>query len=304
MKHVAYRFIVTVLMLIICFVSCDKHEYIPRQPELLLGKGAPEPGRGAPGDFYLDTENHTFYGPKGEKDWGEPVRLVGATGPEGTPGSTIINGTGVPDASDGRDGDYYLDKERTLLYGPKTAGSWGDPVSLKGPAGNNGTNGNTILSGPSAPLNTQGAIGDFYLNTTTLEFYGPKTATGWGTPINVPAPGTDCGLVLPSVSFKASSTQISSDNEAILASVANSLRIADAGCKLVVTGGYCGDGPANRQLSWKRVNAVISYLVQEQGISGDRFIFQYNQQGGDCGIVDFQNAAPAAPGAGVIPPMP
>ncbi|MBZ4189859.1 OmpA family protein [Niabella beijingensis] len=303
MKYIVHRFAVTALMLIICCSSCDKHQYIPHQPELLLGSGAPGPGRGAPGDFYLDTENQDLYGPKGEKDWGEPVSLIGATGPKGTPGSVIINGTGVPGASDGRDGDYYLDKEQALLYGPKTAGGWGEPVSLKGPAGSNGTNGNTILSGPSAPLSTQGVIGDFYLNTTTLEFYGPKTAAGWGTPINVPNPGSGCDLVLPAVSFKASSTQISSDNEAILASVANTLR-TNTGCKVVVKGGYCGDNQQNLQLSWRRVNAVISYLVQEQGISGDRFIFKYNQPGSDCGIVELQSGAPGEPGGGVIPPMP
>ncbi|WP_018630645.1 OmpA family protein [Niabella aurantiaca] len=267
------------------------------------GTGVPEVTLGKAGDFYFDTEAKDMYGPKRGRDWGNPVSLVGATGPQGEPGSRIIHGSGMPDAATGREGDYYLDQVQALLYGPKTNGNWGDPVGLKGPAGNNGANGNTILNGPQAPVNSQGTVGDFYLNTTTLELYGPRTTAGWGDPINIAAPNPVCNLVLPSVSFKGSSTQISSDNEAILAAVGNTLRNSPA-CKVRVTGGYCGDTQESRLLSWRRVNAVISYLVQQEGISADRFIFKYNQPGGSCGIVDLQSAAPGEAGAGIIPPMP
>ena len=34
-----------------------------------------------------------------------------------------------------------------------------------------------------------------------------------------------------------------------------------------------------QQLSWDRVNTVISYLVEKQGISEDRFIFSYGEEG-------------------------
>lgn len=55
------------------------------------------------------------------------------------------------------------------------------PVGPAGPAGTNGTNGSVIYSGTTVPGSTTGAVGDFYLNTATSLFYGPKTSSGWGT---------------------------------------------------------------------------------------------------------------------------
>lgn len=50
--------------------------------------------------------------------------------------------------------------------------------------GGTGTNGNTILSGSTVPLPSIGAIGDFYLDTSTTTLYGPKSSASW------PANGT------------------------------------------------------------------------------------------------------------------
>ena len=55
------------------------------------------------------------------------------------------------------------------------------PAGPQGPQGISGSNGNTILSGTTAPLSTQGNNGDYYLNTTTNILYGPKTSSGWGS---------------------------------------------------------------------------------------------------------------------------
>ena len=44
-------------------------------------------------------------------------------------------------------------------------------ISTPGPQG---PRGRTILSGSSAPANNLGLTGDFYFNSTTSEFYGPK----------------------------------------------------------------------------------------------------------------------------------
>jgi hypothetical protein len=55
------------------------------------------------------------------------------------------------------------------------------PAGPQGPQGISGSNGNTILSGSTAPLSTQGNNGDYYLNTTTNILYGPKTSSGWGS---------------------------------------------------------------------------------------------------------------------------
>jgi hypothetical protein len=44
-------------------------------------------------------------------------------------------------------------------------------ISTPGPQG---PRGRTILNGTSAPANNLGLTGDFYFNSTTSEFYGPK----------------------------------------------------------------------------------------------------------------------------------
>jgi len=44
-------------------------------------------------------------------------------------------------------------------------------ISTPGPQG---PRGRTILSGTAAPANNLGLAGDFYFNSTTSEFYGPK----------------------------------------------------------------------------------------------------------------------------------
>jgi hypothetical protein len=51
--------------------------------------------------------------------------------------------------------------------------------------GTNGKNGTTILSGTTAPTLSIGEIGDYYLNKSTYDLYGPKTSNSWGTPINL-----------------------------------------------------------------------------------------------------------------------
>ena len=45
--------------------------------------------------------------------------------------------------------------------------------------------GNTILSGTETPTATLGNVGDYYLRLPVYDFYGPKTAEGWGNPVNL-----------------------------------------------------------------------------------------------------------------------
>ena len=60
-------------------------------------------------------------------------------------------------------------------------------------------------------------------------------------------------------------------------------------CKVVVVG-YCNSTKQEQQLSWDRVNAVINYLVEKEGISSDRFIFRYGQGEGAENTVDLKDA--------------
>ena len=144
-----------------------------------------------------------------------PAGATGATGPvgpAGADGSQIYSGSGAPAATIGATGDYYLDVSTGNLYGPKTATGWGTPLDLKGAAGangatgatgatgakgatgangsngTNGTNGSQIYSGTTAPASTLGVTGDYYLDKATFMLYGPKTASGWGTPVLLQGP--------------------------------------------------------------------------------------------------------------------
>jgi outer membrane protein OmpA-like peptidoglycan-associated protein len=98
----------------------------------------------------------------------------------------------------------------------------------------------------------------------------------------------NCGIGdLPSVTFKAKSITLSNDAKALLASAATAIR-NNPNCKIAVIG-YCSSSKSEQQLSWDRVNSVINYLVDKEGINGDRFIFKYGEMGGDCNTVDLRD---------------
>lgn len=108
---------------------------------------------------------------------------------------------------------------------------------------------------------------------------------------------------LPSVAFKAGAYKLSDDLKPVLASVASRVR-NNPGCNVVVVG-YCAGDKREQQLSWDRVNGIITYMVEKEGISRDRFIFNYGQQGGDCNTVDLRAAADGETGPNrVDPPHP
>ncbi|TJZ63198.1 hypothetical protein FAZ15_02585 [Sphingobacterium olei] len=152
------------------------------------GTAMPATSVGAVGDFYFQTGTANFYGPKTGSGWGTPVNLKGAAGSKGENGSIIISGAAVPTTSVGAIGDYYFRALTGDFYGPKTNAGWGTPTSLKGATGATGTAGATVLSGTATPTLTLGRTGDFYVNISNADFYGPKTTTGWGTPLNLRGP--------------------------------------------------------------------------------------------------------------------
>ncbi|MFB7312998.1 SGNH/GDSL hydrolase family protein [Streptomyces sp. NPDC056192] len=45
-------------------------------------------------------------------------------GPAGAAGNTILSGHGTPSSGTGRDGDYWMDLDAWILYGPKASGAW------------------------------------------------------------------------------------------------------------------------------------------------------------------------------------
>ncbi|HYM94067.1 MAG TPA: OmpA family protein, partial [Chitinophagaceae bacterium] len=104
---------------------------------------------------------------------------------------------------------------------------------------------------------------------------------------------------LPSVAFKTNSNVLSNDAKAVLATVGSKMR-NNPECKVAVVG-YCSSSKKEQQLSWDHVNAVITYLVEKEGINADRFIFNYGQEGGDCNTVDLRPAAEGEEGPNTVP---
>lgn len=104
-----------------------------------------------------------------------PTGLTGPQGPAGTNGvngvngNTVLNGTVDPTATQGVDGDFYLNTETNTLFGPKASGVWPTAgtsligptgaTGATGPAGPTGPTGLTGATGPAGPTGPTGATG-------------------------------------------------------------------------------------------------------------------------------------------------
>ena len=97
---------------------------------------------------------------------------------------------------------------------------------------------------------------------------------------------------LPSIQFASGSASLTNNHRSILNTAASQIK-TDPNCKIRVTGHAAAD-KRSQQLSWDRVNAVIRYLVENQGISQDRFIFTYGEQG-DANTVDLTGTTEEGP---------
>ena len=108
-----------------------------------LVKCAPGVGRGPQGDQGATGAQ----GPQGDQGATGAQGSSGAQGPQGDTGApgpagrTLLSGTGAPQATDGGDGDYWLDTTTQTLFGPKTEGIWPAGVPLVGPQGGTGAQG-------------------------------------------------------------------------------------------------------------------------------------------------------------------
>ncbi len=112
------------------------------------------------------------------------------------------------------------------------------------------------------------------------------------------APQCSMGSV-PSISFAKGSAKLSKQAEGLLAAAADRLKNNPA-CKLFVTG-YAEASKASQQLSWDRVNAIITYLSEKQGISSERLINKYGQGDGDVNVVDLSASGETVSGPNTVP---
>jgi hypothetical protein len=121
----------------------------------------------------------------------------GTNGTDGTDGNTVLYGTVNPGAGIGVDGNFYINTSTWTIFGPKTGGSWPAGTSIIGPQGdpgNDGTNGNSFLSGSGVPSNGLGNDGDFYIDLSAVSLYGPKQSGLWPTGIPLVGPTGPIGL--------------------------------------------------------------------------------------------------------------
>lgn len=153
----------------------------PAGTRLIAGVGAPSAGTGNDGDWYLDVGVWDLWGPKAAGAWPGTA----AVNLKGADGATILSGTRDPLASDGRDGDYWINETALTWWGPKTSGAWPGTANAE----LRGTDGTTILSGARDPLSSDGKDGDYWSNTAAHTFWGPKAAGAW--------PGAGLDLVGP-----------------------------------------------------------------------------------------------------------
>lgn len=188
---------------------------------VLNGTIDPTGGIGVNGDFYINTTSDAIFGPKTAGSWGSGTSLIGptgatgATGAPGANGSSVLNGASDPTGGTGANGDFYINTTSDTIFGPKTAGAWGSGTPLVGPAGaagSNGTNGYSVLNGASDPTGGVGVNGDFYINTSTYDIFGPKTAGAWGSGTSLIGPpgGGSSGAMLYLGEVTAASTAPSS----------------------------------------------------------------------------------------------
>jgi len=129
------------------------------------------------------------------------VCIVGehAVGGGPTDGKSVLSGA-VDPTTEGVNGDFYINTTTWTIFGPKAGGVWPAGVSLVGPAGADGADGvdgvdgadgRTLLNGVVDPT-TEGADGDFYINTNTWYIFGPK-ATTWPAGVSLVGPTGPAG---------------------------------------------------------------------------------------------------------------
>lgn len=121
-------------------------------------------------DSYIDVDTGRLYAVRQNGAW--PASYATLVGPQGPQGFGIQNTSGTPAASLGQVGDFALDINQALLWGPKTSSGW--PTSA------------TNLQGPSGPVGGarqyQLDLGVFWSTNGTF----PTSDTEFGRPVTNP----------------------------------------------------------------------------------------------------------------------
>ena len=155
--------------------------------------------RSQPSGAYEITITQTEYDSDNTPTTSDVVRdlnIIGPPGLQGPAGSRILTGVGVPDASLGVNGDFYIDTNAPFnMYGPKTNGVWSLVGRLQGQDGERGQQGMQGDMGADGP---EGPRGQFDLEIYRLvaegtDITGDTVTTGdytisTDTIANIPTP--------------------------------------------------------------------------------------------------------------------
>jgi hypothetical protein len=123
--------------------------------------------------------------------WAPLAGTTGPTGAAGVDGRFIYSGSTGPSAGLGRSGDYFIDFNAGVLYGPKASNSWGSGLLLQsGPQGPTGATG-AGATGPTGAGST-GATGS--VGATGASVTGP---TGAASNVTGPTGATGASVTGP-----------------------------------------------------------------------------------------------------------
>ncbi|MDB4919870.1 hypothetical protein [Mucilaginibacter sp.] len=132
---------------------------------LLYGAGLPASATGKNLDSYINTLTGIFY-KKSLGSWSQvfsmatgpqgPQGTAGTNGANGTNGNTVLSGTINPsNSTTGVNGNFYINTSNYIIFGPKTAGVWGDGVSFLGAGvANSGAAGQVLVKVDGIDFNT------------------------------------------------------------------------------------------------------------------------------------------------------
>jgi len=114
-----------------------------------------------------------------------------------------------------------------------------------------------------------------------------------GTLKTVGGPGGSILADLPSIVYKNGASKLSRDNMKLLDAVAQQLK-NNPNAKVKVLG-HPEANKSSQQKAYDRVEGIIKYLVEKQGISENRFIFSYDAGAGDGNTIDLQGTTEEGP---------
>jgi hypothetical protein len=195
------------------------------------------------------------------------AQLKGKNGKNGTNGINGVNGAAGAQGPQGAKGD-------TGAAG--SPGAKGDT----GGAGSPGAKGSTVLNGAGAPSAGTGVNGDFYIDTTNNNIYGPKAAGAWGSLTALKgapgAPGSPwtVGGVLPTGESEkgtwAAINSLPTEKDAVGVSISYTIPLENAPTAHFIASGEtteCPGGVGNPEATPGNLCVFAGLLLYEEFVS-------------------------------------